>query len=264
LRFNHSPSDFDQRHVLTVNYIWDVPFFKKVGNSFVRAIFGGWQISGTTSFATGKPKDLDVEYSGTTINVSPGQSCPAGSILGATITSGTNSGLVPCVPITDFTGGSTNAFPFNNCEDPTTVSGTDNTGTPLFLNGDCFSRPTRLGDIGDPTRNVARRPNIFNTDIALFKNFRWGERRGIQLRWETYNVFNHTNFSDVDTELNYGLVLLQSNPTGTNGQALRCSTAAAPTANICSTEYQQTNSRFGAAINARSPRVMQVSIRINF
>ena len=34
-------------------------------------------------------------------------------------------------------------------------------------------KPAKLGDIGDRVRNVAWRPNIFNNDIALFKNFRW-------------------------------------------------------------------------------------------
>lgn len=244
LRFNLAPSDYDQRHVFTVNYIWDIPFFKKTGNGFVKALLGGWQLSGTTSFATGKPKDVSVTYSSTSVTITGGQTCPEGSLINSTGTQ--------CTPITDFTGGSLNALPFVTC-DPTDVSGTHPTGTPLFLNVDCFSRPTRLGQIGDPLRNLARRPNIFNTDIALFKNFRWGEKRGIQLRWETYNVFNTTNFSDIDSELTYGLVQVRPDPV-----------AACSATNICTAEFRQTNDRFGAAISARSPRVMQVSIRINF
>ncbi len=244
LRYNFAPSDFDQRHVFTVNYIWDIPFFKKAGNGFAKAVLGGWQLSGTTSFATGKPKDVTVTYSSTSVTITSGQSCPAGSLI--------NAAGTQCSPITDFTGGSVNALPFVTC-DPTKVSGTDASGTPLFLNVDCFSRPTKLGDIGDPVRGIARRPNIFNTDIALFKNFRWGEKRGVQLRWETYNVFNKTNFSDIDAELIYGLVQVRQNPANTV-----CSAT-----NICTAEYRQTNN-FGAAITARSPRVMQVSLRINF
>lgn len=269
LHYNFGPSDFDQRHVFTVNYIWDVPFFKKAGNGFVKAVLGGWQISGTSSFATGKPKDISVDYSSTTINVSNGQTCPVGSFLGAEITAGSdpnnpnpNRGLFPCVPITDFTGGSTNALPFSSCSDPTNISGTNSEGTPIYLDVNCFSRPTKYGDIGDPVRNRARRPSILNTDIALFKNFRWGEKRGIQLRWETYNIFNRANFSDIDAGLNYGLVKLESAP----GSPCRTTAAGpAPTStNVCTTEYRQTNDRFGAVTNARSPRVMQASIRINF
>jgi hypothetical protein len=136
------------------------------------------------------------------------------------------------------------------------MDGVNGEGTPLFLNVDCFSRPTKLGDIGDPMRNLARRPNIFNSDIALFKNFKWGERRSIQLRWETYNIFNQSNFSDIDSGLTYGLVRLSTRPVTTQDP---CNAS-----NICTAQYQQTNPRFGAAIAARSPRVMQASIRINF
>jgi len=250
LRFNHAPSDFDQRQVFAVNYIWDVPFFNKGGSGFMRALLGGWIISGTTSFATGKPKDISISYSSTAVNVSNDQPCPVGSIAG---TRGATT--TPCTPITDFTGGSTNALLFVTC-DSNGASGIDSLGTPTFLNQDCFSRASKLGDIGDRVRNLARRPSIFNTDIALFKNFRMGEKRSLQLRWETYNVFNHTNFSDIDTGLTYGLVQLSTVPVTTSTP---CSST-----NICTAVYRQTNSSFGAASAARSPRVMQASIRINF
>jgi hypothetical protein len=258
--FNFGPSDFDQRHVFTVNYIWDLPFFKKSGNSFAKVVLGGWQISGTTSFATGKPKDVTVEFSSTTINVSPESTCPAGSIRGALITTGTNTGLVPCAPITDFTGGSTNAVPFMVC-DPSHASGVNADGLKLAFDPNCFARPTQLGQIGSPVRNIVRRPPIFNTDIALFKNFHFGEERSIQLRWETYNVFNKTNFSDLDAEANYGLIAVSTRPVTT---ADPCKTATNGSTNVCSTEYRQTNVGFGAVSAARSPRVMQASIRINF
>ena len=246
-RFNFSPSDFDQRHVFTINYIWDIPVFKKSSNAFLRTVFGGWQLTGTTSFATGKPKDIDPDYSSTAVTISSGQMCPVGSIR--------NAAGTQCTPITDFTGGTTNAFPFMVC-DPTHFNGTNSEGTPLAFNPDCFVKPTKPGDIGDPVRNVVRRPGIFNTDIALFKNFRWGEWRSIQLRWETYNIFNKANFSDINTNPNYGLVQRSTRPVTTSDP---CSAT-----NICTAEFQQTNALFGAVIAARSPRVMQASIKINF
>jgi hypothetical protein len=246
-RFNQSPSDFDQRHVFTINYIWDIPLFKKSSNSFLRLVFGGWQLTGTTSFATGKAKDIDPDYSSTAVTISSGQTCPVGSII--------NAAGTQCTPITDFTGGTTNAFPFMTC-DPNNFSGGNSEGTPLAFNPDCFTRPTKLGDIGDPVRNVVRRPGIFNTDIALFKNIRFGEKRSIQLRWETYNIFNKANFSDINTNPNYGLVQQSTRPVTT---ADPCSAT-----NICTAVYRQTNALFGAVITARSPRVMQASIKINF
>ncbi len=201
-QFNYAPSDFDQTHILTVNYIYDVPkLSRKFNNGFVKAIFDNWQLSGTTSYASGKPKNVTVTYNG---------------------------------GVTDITGGQINARPNTICDPMRNISGADPTGTPFVVNVSCFARPTQLGDIGNTPRNSLRMPSTFNNDVAFFKNIPMGEGRELQLRWEIYNVFNHTNFRDIDA----GLVF---NAAG-----------------------QQTNTRFGAPIAARAPRVMQAAIRFSF
>ncbi|HEX5965919.1 MAG TPA: carboxypeptidase regulatory-like domain-containing protein, partial [Pyrinomonadaceae bacterium] len=49
-QFNYATSDFDQTHILTFNYIYDIPGLgRKLENRFVKAIFDNWQLSGTTS-----------------------------------------------------------------------------------------------------------------------------------------------------------------------------------------------------------------------
>jgi hypothetical protein len=200
--FNYAPSDFDQTHILTLNYIYDVPGLgRKLDNRFVKAIFDNWQLSGTTSYASGKPKNISVTYNG---------------------------------GITDITGGQVNARANTICDPMRNISGADPTGTPYVINVNCFARPTRLGDIGNTPRNSLRMPSIFNSDVALFKNIPFGESRSLQLRWEAYNVFNHTNFRDIDAGLTFDAA------------------------------GRQTNTRFGAPIAARTPRVMQVAIKFNF
>ena len=200
--FNYAPSDFDQTHILTFNYIYDVPGLgRKLDNRFVRAIFDNWQLSGTTSYASGKPKNISVTYNG---------------------------------GVTDITGGQVNARPNVICDPMRNISGSDPTGTPYVVNVNCFARPTQLGDIGNSPRNSLRMPSIFNNDVALFKNIPFGENRSLQLRWEVYNVFNHTNFKDIDAGLTF-------DATG-----------------------KQTNTRFGAPIAARTPRVMQAAIKFSF
>ncbi|MEQ1764737.1 MAG: hypothetical protein ABL984_16530, partial [Pyrinomonadaceae bacterium] len=258
--FNYSVSDFDQPHILTVNYIWDVPGLSKVwNNGFVKAIFDNWQISGSTSFANGKPKTLDYNYTGTAINISPGGACPSGTIQGAAITgTGATAGLIPCTPITDYTGGQVNARAFLTCDPSQSVSGADSAGTPFVFNPNCFAKPTGLGQIGDVGRNAIRLPSVFNNDLAFFKNIRWGEKRNVRLRWEIYNIFNRANFRDMDVAITYGLVLNQSSP-GTT-----CNRPLVPTANTCTTSFAQTRSTFGAPTSARAPRIMQASIQIDF
>jgi hypothetical protein len=255
--FNYGVADFDQTHIFTINYIWDVPIFRHSRNGFVRSVLGGWQISGTTSYASGKPITPTATYSGTAVNISPGQQCPAGTTAGAV----NAQGFVPCnVDITDFTGGQINARPLVICDPMKGEFGSDSTGTPYALNRGCFAPPTRLGEIGNLPRNSIRRPSTFNSDLAFFKNFRIGERRTLQLRWEIYNIFNHANFTNIDNTMVFGLVQVRTNPDTT----VPCSSSLAPSANICTTEFRQTDAIFGAVTSARFPRVMQASIRFNF
>jgi hypothetical protein len=113
-----------------------------------------------------------------------------------------------------------------------------------------------LGQIGNQPRNNVRMPSIFNNDLAFFKNIKLDEKRAFQLRWEIYNIFNHTNFRDIDAAATWGLVV--NNPSTANPKA------ACSATNLCTASVQQTNARFGAVIAARTPRVMQASIRFQF
>jgi hypothetical protein len=260
--FNRGPSDFDQTHILTVNYIYDVPrLSSRWNNAFTRAIFDNWQISGTTSFATGKPKDFTLDsntYSGTTFDILRASgTCPPLTVRTQNAQARAGDPLTDrCNPITDWTGGTINATPFVICDPMKSPHDRNNDGTPLAFNPACFAQPTALGQIGNLPRNILRRPSIFNTDLAFFKNIRLGEKRSIQLRWETYNLFNRSNFSDIDATPKWGLVgENQSIFTRADGTTLTTFKGG---------HYEQTNARFGAVSAARSPRVMQASIRINF
>ena len=48
------PSDFDRRHVFSIYYIYDLPFFRDQ-DTLTGNLLGGWQISGATFFRTGTP-----------------------------------------------------------------------------------------------------------------------------------------------------------------------------------------------------------------
>jgi len=141
------------------------------------------------------------------------------------------------------------------------VTGADSSGTPYVIKVGCFAPPTALGQIGNMGRNFVRMPNIFNNDLAFFKNIPIGEKRELQLRWEIYNVFNHANFRDIDGSLTYGIAQINPNPT------LACTAAG----NTCTAIIRQTRdtafgqaTSFGTPTSARTPRVMQGSIRFNF
>jgi len=243
--FNYATSDFDQTHILTINYSYDLPNVSAKRNMFVRGLLNNWQISGTTSYATGRPKNnISVTYTSGTATITAGQTCPPGSI---------QTSATVCTMITDFTGGQVNARAVITCSPTKNASGADATGLEYVINRSCFTNPTGLGQIGSMPRNPVRIPAIFNNDVAVFKNFRIGEKRALQLRWEVYNIFNHANFDDIDGTLTFGLV--QSNPSGA-----ACTVAG----NTCTATIQMTRNTFGTPTTARTPRVMQGSIRLNF
>ncbi|HUU12357.1 MAG TPA: hypothetical protein VM182_01460 [Terriglobia bacterium] len=169
LGYDRSSSDLDRRHVLTMNYIYELPFFKSHSSPFVRQAVGGWQLSGITNFQTGLPNTPS--YPGDIAGVGFGNVRP-------NVVSDPNSG-------------------------PKTLD--------EWFNTDAFAPPDEL-TFGNAGRNVIRRPGRDNWNISVFKVFSFSSlREGAQLqfRLEMFNTFNHTQFSDYDSNVlsgNYGKI----------------------------------------------------------
>ena len=268
--YNKGVADFDQTHIFTLNYIYDVPSLSHhSSNRFLRLLLDDYQISGTTSFATGKPKTfgtgtgLNWGFSGGSYTIALGSTCGAGFIQTSTDTS-KKTATCTATTITDYTGGEINARPVLSCDPNKPTGATDSTGLAFSINPACFGKPDSYG-IGALQRNLLRMPSVFNNDIAFFKNIRFKEKREIQLRWEIYNVFNHTNFADINGAMTFAV------DTGTPAVNGACPTgfsfAPGSTSQCAGSTFGQviqTSTTFGTPRTARSARVMQGSIRINF
>jgi len=74
----------------------------------------------------------------------------------------------------------------------TSVIGTKNH---YYFNPSAFGRET-LGTLGNVGRGYLYGPSYWNTDFSLQKDTRITEGKTLQLRFEAYNVFNHTNFAN--------------------------------------------------------------------
>lgn len=61
-----------------------------------------------------------------------------------------------------------------------------------------FGRPAR-GTFGNAGVGILRGPGVNNWDISLYRHLKLWERLAAQLRLETYNTFNHTQFSTLST-----------------------------------------------------------------
>lgn len=102
------------------------------------------------------------------------------------------------------------------------------------FNTAAFARPA-LRDFGNAGQNSMFGPGVNNWDISVSKRFPlWGEPRYLQVRGEFFNAWNHTQFSGMDTGARF-------DPTG-----------------------KQVNPTFGQFTGARDPRLIQLSIRVNF
>jgi len=166
---NYGPTVADRRHVLTANFVWDLPWLRSQ-HGVAGHILGGWEISGIQTFQTGLPLTA-VLGNGTCFGTGVGCNDPTGSgcLLGAS--------PVGCRP--------------NQIGNPN--SGAPHTITSWF-NAAAFAPPSTTQTTETTERPGAiRGPGFWRTDLSLFKNIKFTERLNGQFRWETFNTFNHTN-----------------------------------------------------------------------
>lgn len=152
-------SDFDVRHRLVFNWLWELPFFRDAPG-MKGALLGGWQINGITQLQSGFP-----------VNVFTSAPYPTGDYNG----DGVNNDR-PNLPSfgLDLPANDRQAY----------ING-------LFATTD-FPRPDVLGTM---PRNAYRGPGLASTDLSLFKNFRlpFARTSTLQFRAEAFNVFNRVN-----------------------------------------------------------------------
>jgi len=163
---NRASSNFDQRHLLNISYIYSIPSFNMTG--WKNEVLGGWQISGITSFQTGIP--FSVTFPG--INAS-GDNAGVANSLG--------SGSYP-----DLIGD-----PHSSAINIPLITG------PQLYNPAAFAAPEGL-TFGNAGRNVLNLPHRTNFDMGIFKNFKIHEQMGVEFRAEAFNIFNHTEWEAVD------------------------------------------------------------------
>ncbi|MBZ5725553.1 MAG: TonB-dependent receptor [Acidobacteriia bacterium] len=167
------PSEFDARHIMVINYVYDLPFFRGQSNLASKAL-GGWQISGLTQFQTGLP-------------------CGVGSnndFAGA----GPNDGSMGCGNAGQFwmvngNPGVLGQFAANGAKDPNQWFAVKNAdGSSIFTQPAAGTFNTTQN-----VRDLIYQPGFMNWNLGLFKRFPINERTGLQFRAEAFNFINHPN-----------------------------------------------------------------------
>jgi hypothetical protein len=201
---NYGKAGFDHTHNVAINYIYKIPrAFPRWDNGFSRAALDGWQLSGITSFISGTPQGFTYSLAGT-----------------SDITGASGGGVDTRVILV---------------ENPN-LSRSDRSKYYAF-NTDAVRPPlTSNFGIGNAPKDAFRGPGRNKWNISLYKNIPLGknESRRAQFRVETYNTFNHTQFTAVDTAARF-------DATG-----------------------KQINSDFGWYTAADPGRVIQIGLKIYF
>jgi hypothetical protein len=172
-RLNYGNADYDFRHVLNLNYVWDVPFMSK--NRFL----GGWTVSGVLFKRSGEP------YSVVNTGI-------PGKLLGNYSTTG-------AAVLADFLGGPTPGCTVNRSSNP---ANNQQTNPFSCLTASEFATTATQADFGNLARNRFRGPGYFDTDLSIKKTFRITENGlAFTVGANAYNILNHPNFGNPDSSI---------------------------------------------------------------
>jgi Carboxypeptidase regulatory-like domain len=165
---NRAVSDFDTAHLLTVDWVYQLPVgkgraFLNSSNGFVNAFLGGWQLSSIMRATSGLP--FSVYDPGWTTNW---QQSSNGVVTGNVKTR------------LHFDKNGAPQF-FDN---PDAINSGLNTGGPIR-----YSYPGENGQ-----RNNFRGQGIFDLDSGLSKSWGFGDYGKLKFGWEVYNVTNTDRF----------------------------------------------------------------------
>jgi hypothetical protein len=192
-----STSALDRRHRLSLEAIYDVPFFRGSSNWMAKNLLGNWKLVPTWQLQS-------PEY------FTPQSSGPTGDPSCATVTT-----AVPCS-----TGAGQDAnlngdsAPDRTVFNPAGVRGTGSAvttlcNTPVNIGSPCPSAnivgyvavnpnaqyiQAASGALATAGRNTASTPRTNNWDMAVVKTFKTTERTNLEFTAQAFNIFNHSQF----------------------------------------------------------------------
>jgi hypothetical protein len=164
---DYGNSNWDIRHRFVASFVYDVPFFHTT-NPLVRGAFASWQMNGVITLQTGIP--FNITTGTDTANTSSSGTYRPNLVGPATVDCGRGH-LVGCISASAFS--IANLYP----------------AVPVYA----------YGNLG---RNVFHGPGAETVDWSLFKNFPIRERLKLQFRFETFGLFNHSNFGNPAATIN--------------------------------------------------------------
>jgi hypothetical protein len=159
-------SEFDRAQRFVASYQWQIPQLRH-GASTLRAAVNGWQLAGVTTVQTGNALTIYDLNSGTIYGMYYGPAQRNTTSNTSIATQGSNTARL------------------NN-----------------WFNDSAFTDPVVIGDgygFGNSRRGIVRGPGQDNTDLSLVREIRlpiYGAGQRLELRAESFNLFNHAQFAN--------------------------------------------------------------------
>ena len=180
---NYGPAGYDRRQVFTTSFLYKLPMLgRKTGFKPLSVVADNWEISGVARMLTGAP-------------ITPSYSL----ITGINSPTGTPSDTArlqvinPTAPLAQRFGPPPEpAGQASLANAPWSVASTD----------------PQYGNLG---KNTMTGPGTNNWDLSVYRNIRLKERVNAMLRLETYNTFNHTQFSGINSAPQFNTLGAQVN-----------------------------------------------------
>jgi hypothetical protein len=261
LKGSKAGSDFDQRHSLSISYIYELSLLRylpriirwerepfpadynsppkpapvtksNAPSALANALLGGWELSGITVYQSGTPFSV------------------------------INGGSPGGVGVSD-NGGVANYFGTGSYADcvgspystPPSGGNTAQSFAPLLYNSGAFVAPRGL-TFGDCGRNSVYNPSRINFNVSLLKHFKVFGERDLEFRAEVFNLFNTAQFRIYD--------LAHPGNTGNNiigcygGASANYSAAGGGGADCL------TGNSFLHPVDAHDPRILQFGLKFAF
>jgi hypothetical protein len=158
-------SSADLRHYFVTSYNYALPFGHgrpyEIKNRFVNAVLGNWQINGITTLRSGLP-------------------------------------FTPSLGVSSANTGDARPNRVANGNLPS-----DQRAITRWFDKSAFTTPTAF-TFGNAGRNILDGPGAVNFDLSIFKDFLLpvlGDQGKLQLRFESFNTFNHPQFANPNTRV---------------------------------------------------------------
>jgi hypothetical protein len=173
MRRERADSALDHRHRFVTSWIYEIPWFA-TSSGWTKTLLGGFNLAGTYTYETGERITI---RSGNDANLN-GDNAGDRAILNPSGTEGVGSAVTPLCRVT------------GNCAAPGAGA------VVAYVANNPNARYIQTGAGAESTigRNTFLLPPINNFDFSIFKNFRIGETKYIQIRADFFNAFNHPQY----------------------------------------------------------------------